>query len=252
MEALKEFSWERYIREKSESFSEKYPRRFAFAGEDNVHAFIRHAIQKAKQYNMLAEREIEGISILMFYLGHDFDLDPIFPWAKFTKFPDKNPMAREKEPESFIHLEKVYETFLVFFQETYGSDGEHYRACCSRAAQMDYRELTAMRHDDAVLDFLQRLYPQRYAKMDEKTLRGPLLQTAQVKAMDYGLDPRTGKSLFAVLMFCCGIGVDSDPLYSPLMAQLVAQPAPGIRREESFCKYLKELLAGLQDKGGES
>jgi hypothetical protein len=107
---------------------------------------------------MLADGEINGLIILMHNLGCDFDNDPQYPWARFKIFPDKT--YEEKEPDSFLNLQKVYDQFLKFHEHTVGEEGAYLKAAHQRLRDKrleDFKPFT----DDNIVRSLRTIYPQR-------------------------------------------------------------------------------------------
>lgn len=224
-------------------FKKVYPKRFACACKENVRNFIEYARRKAEQYNMLAEREVSGLIILMYHLGCDFDLDPQYPWARFKRFPDKT--YTEQMPESFVHLKKVGNTFLEFRQRIEGDDLAIKKAAGQRLAKtllVDFYPFT----EAAILEKIQRIYPERYACIPENVLSGPIMQAAQTKSFENDLNDRVGKVIFDLLIFMFGISVDTDPLYANLIHKLrTIDPGTisGHYTEQVFFTHLKSLVA---------
>lgn len=129
-------------------FAEEHPERFAEAGEIKVREFIDLAVQKAQHYNMLAEREVKGLITLMTNLGCDFDIDPMFPWARFQRFPDKG--KKEKMPESFIRLQEVLGHFNSFQKQTSTVSNAGQSGATKNAQNLDFRQVVEATNDQKI------------------------------------------------------------------------------------------------------
>ncbi len=199
------------------------------------------ALQKAEKYNMLADREVNGLMSLMYYLGCDFDEDPMFPWARFKRFPDKN--YHEDDPESFVHLQKVYSRFYRFFNDAHGENYKHAKAALERVRAVKFQDLLALQTDAQILNAVMDFYPQRYVLLPQDALRRQIMQAAQKKSIEYDLEPQVGKVLFMALIFCCGVSVDIDPLFINLKRSLEKGPVGGMRKEQTILNHLKVLAA---------
>lgn len=240
---LKQVAIDTFIDKKVSAFEKDYPRCFDCAGKKNVRKFLKYAMRKAERYNMLAEREVNGLIMLMYHLGCDFDLDPQYPWARFKQFPDKT--YKEDEPESFVHLKKVGNAFLQFRQQTEGEGLAFKKAACQRLSRILFEHFYPFT-DDSILKMFQRIYPERYACIPENAWRGPVMQAAQSKSFEYDLDAPTGKVVFAVLIFMFGISVNADPLHTHLMHKMQTIDRGNIRgfyKEQLFFNHLKTLVA---------
>jgi len=236
---LKKQAWENAIQGKAAEFKAKFPQRVALVGEEHIYEFIEYAMSKAKQYNMLADREINGLIILMHNLGCDFDIDPQYPWARLKLFPDKT--FEEKEPESFLHLQKVYDQFLQFNEHTLGEDGAYLKAAQQRLRDKRLEDLRPFT-DDNIVRSLRAIYPQRYDRIPEAVLRGPVMAAAHDKAFQYDLDPHAGKMVLAAMIFMHGISVNLDPLCAYMHSFLDEAPVPGWHEHQLFYRF--KLLAG--------
>lgn len=53
-------------------------------GEAAVRDSIKKGIERAKNYNIVSERDITRYINVMYTLGHDFDTDNRYPWAAQT------------------------------------------------------------------------------------------------------------------------------------------------------------------------
>jgi hypothetical protein len=252
--AFQQVGRERYIKKKTNEFAGRFPVQYAEIGEQGARSFIVLSLEKAAQYNMSTDRELNGLQTLMLYLGCGFDRDPQYPWARFKTFPDKNLTNRHDEPESYIKLCEVYDRFYREFTTTYGEQGVFLRKAYARWQQVDFRLLTGLKSEADVLEFLQRLYPERFDRRPLTAMLRDVVPAARQKAFSNNLDAVSGRAIFAVLIFFYGINVDKDPLCGPYMFCLRDELTPGLRRETFFWNRLKEKtrlisveLAGLGD-----
>lgn len=239
--AAKQAVRERYIQKKLKEYSHQYPNRFACAGEAKFREFIEMSLEKAEKYNMIAEREVNGIAILMYHFGSGFDEDPLFPWARFRRFPDKDP--DDKSPESFKCLQHVFDQFEIFSGKTLGEDFVYVERSLEHVRRLSFNDILQLRSDADILNMIYRIYPERYLAFDENNLRGPLLRAAKEKAAIYNFDQRTGKALFAALLFTCGIDADTDPLNAAIMRDTDKINFNGLQKERNFMLHLKSLAA---------
>jgi hypothetical protein len=220
-------------------FAEEHPERFAEAGEMKVREFIDHAVQKALDYNMLAEREVKGLITLMTHLGCDFDIDPMFPWARFHRFPDKS--EREKMPESFVRLQEVMGHFKSFQQQTNTVNNGGQSGVTKNSQNLDFRQVVDATNDQDILKILQQIHPFRYTHVPQQALAGPILRTAEENAREHGLDAQVGKILMACLMFLCGVSVIKDPLYVKTATVLDNNISYGMMKEQELLMHVKSI-----------
>jgi hypothetical protein len=72
--------------------------RFKDLSEEDLRAFIRKGVSKAKNYGIERECDIEGFIDLMALLGPDFDVEEEFQWARDLLIKkDMQPEARLNE-----------------------------------------------------------------------------------------------------------------------------------------------------------
>lgn len=74
-------------------------------------------------------------------------------------------------------------------------------------------------------------------------LHGEVMKVAQYKAMEYELDPYVGKAIFAIIIFICGISVDTDPLFITLTRNLEKGAVAGMLKEQALINRLKSLVS---------
>lgn len=237
-------SLQKYITGKLEEFQTEYPELYAFAGEDNVREFIRISLEKGKKHNLDADREINGIRIMMLYLGSGFDEDPMYPWARLKTFPPKD--YTEKNPDSWIFIQEIYAKFYRFFQEATGDDLKYLRKAGKRLLLLNFGDIAILQTDAQILKMLAEVYPERYAMIPEDALVGPVLQAAEKMAVAHNMTQQGGKALFAGMIFYYGISVDSNPLYRNLFTGL-GEEAPHLSKEAALFFRLQKLVR--QDMG---
>ena len=211
-EATKQAARERYITDKVREYERNDPKRFACAGETKFREFIELSLQKAEKYNMLADREVNGLRTMMYALGSYFDEDPMYPWARFKRFPDKNPTSKE-EPESFIYLEKIYRQFYTQSVEVQGETNQYLLSALARIQKLQIRDLLPFRETKEIVRLLEYIYPEHYKLIPVEALQEHVIPAAGDVALQYGLAPALGKVLFSGLIFFCGSGILQDPLY---------------------------------------
>ncbi|GAB6111053.1 hypothetical protein [Desulfomicrobium salsuginis] len=220
-------------------FAEEHPERFAEAGEIKVREFIDLAVQKAQHYNMLAEREVKGLITLMTNLGCDFDIDPMFPWARFQRFPDKG--KKEKMPESFVRLQEVLGHFNSFQKQTSTVSNAGQSGATKNAQNLDFRQVVEATNDQKILKILQQIHPSRYAHVPQQALAGQILYTAEENARELGLDAQVGKVLIACLMFLRGVSVIKDPLFVKPASMLDNDISYGIMKEQEILRHVNSI-----------
>lgn len=230
------------IRRNVREFAANAPKLYAFAGEGRAHEFIELAWRKADHYNMTAEREINGLIILMTYLGCGFDSDPLYPWARFELFPDKVPSSSE-DPESWVALKDVYARFISLYQQTDDDSTGFRESAMQRMASLAYIDLAAIQNPEGVLQFLRRIYPERYDLLPPDALHGEFMALARVKSNELGIDTWAGCALLALLMFMFGSFVNLDPLYSGVMDKIKSLPDRRGGKEAGLLGVIKELAA---------
>ena len=231
--------YEQYISDRLAEFADDFPKMFEFVGEDRARLFIAMSMVKGRYYNLFAEREISSLYIMMFDLGSEFDSDPLYPWARFPVFPDKD--YTEDNPESWQYMQKIWGEFSEFSRE---SNGEYYQLALRalrRTEKMRFNEVS-MLDDDGTVDLLEQLFPERFKLVPVEALRGPIMENAARKAEEYGMPTQTAKNLFTAIFFACGNYADENPLYEPLFEGLKEMSARGLNKERELFKRLKKFL----------
>jgi hypothetical protein len=232
---------ERYISKKTKEFALSFPEKYTQVGEEGIRTFFCLSLEKSEHYNMQADRELNGLQTLMQYLGCDFDTDPLYPWARFKCFPDKDPIARIQEPESFVHLTKIYTKFLNFFDETRGKSLIHLEAALQRTKNITFNALRQPRGEKEIMDALRITYPQRYERVPESGI-AEIMRRASHKAAESFLDPNIGTIIFTFLSFFCGVNFDKDPLCARLLKNLSADFVPGLQKEQQLLNHLHHVV----------
>lgn len=63
-----------------------YPQKYATIAEESITALIVQGTKKAQtSYSFTRASSVAVIILLMFFLGHEFDNDPFYDWARFEK-----------------------------------------------------------------------------------------------------------------------------------------------------------------------
>ncbi len=61
-----------------------YPRKYAYVGEPVLQRLIHAAKEQARDHSVTTQQGILFLAALMFFMGHGFAEDPLFPWIKST------------------------------------------------------------------------------------------------------------------------------------------------------------------------
>ena len=88
----------------SRHLREFFPTRCAPVDDQKLREFIRGAIDKARVYGIVRERDVARFIDLMVALHPNFDTDPQMPWAK--------PILLNMERTAMARLEAIYCTLL--------------------------------------------------------------------------------------------------------------------------------------------
>jgi hypothetical protein len=81
MEMLKDRERQGFVERMADYLKKNFPDQTESLGEAGLRAEIHHGMETAEKYRMVSEREVARYIELMFYLGHDFDVNPKTPWA---------------------------------------------------------------------------------------------------------------------------------------------------------------------------
>ena len=199
--------------------------------------FIHLTIQKGQQYGLYSERSINCIHTMMYYLGCDFDIDPMFKWARIPILTNSGNKIRDEE-SSYENLKKVYDNFYTFYTKTVGANNEHIKNSLAKLNEIKFQQFILLKSDSIILDFLSDIYPERFALIANSAW--PLvLEKSAFLAMEYGLDPLCGKALMACLIFAQGIGFNHDPLCRAIRPKILATVIIRLQREENAFYQLK-------------
>ena len=67
-----------------EHLNQYFPQECSKLGEDGVRDWIRHGVERAGRYGIVAERDVCRYIDIMFVYGRNFDTDARYPWAHRT------------------------------------------------------------------------------------------------------------------------------------------------------------------------
>ena len=243
--SMEDIARQRYIDKKTEQFAIESPERYSCAGEGNVRAFIELTLAKSEKYNMPSDREVNSISMLMQYLGCGFDADPQYPWAHLRDFGERKPYEKLEDSESFRRLSAIFRDLHTFGKRALGEDYEYLIAFYTRVTKLDFHSLMETRDDNSLLRLLEKLYPEKFACIDNNALRSGVFAEAERKAARYMLDATVGKNLCTGLIFLCGIDFDVDPLFGALKKYLEADVLPGMGKEQELFSAVKQFVADI-------
>jgi len=217
------------VRKKADELAQLYPKRHELVGEKAFQNFVRLAIEKSFAYELLADREVNGLLTMMYHLGSNFDKDPLFPWARFEP-------ATTTSNDSFARLNTVYHKFIAQHKAIHGENNESMKITLQQLLAMDFFDLAPLDTDKTILDHLVKIFPQRAEAISRNILSSELIPAARSKSLGYALDPNYGPPLMAVLIFMHGTGFDTDPLFGPL-CEILEQRSTHNREQILFSKY---------------
>ena len=100
-----------------EHLEEFFPKHCEILGEEQARKAIRLGIERAKQYDLVSERDLHLYVGLMFMLGSYFDQDPQLPWA-----------AKILTDENIVYpndrADQLYDRAMVFLNEAVGKENQ--------------------------------------------------------------------------------------------------------------------------------
>ena len=187
------------------------------------------ATRRAAAHGLFASHQVCSWVTLMVFFGAFFDDDPLFPWAGATL---RETRGRDRD----VALAMLFETMDKAVNPFLGETGEHYRKALLWALSLRFDAIAADDGgsvDEAVLRWLKTGYPARYSSLTRDQLE-LLTSAARARAERFGLVPRAGSILCALLISLLGIHMHHDPLHAwlgeTLRDETIADPAAKTRK----------------------
>jgi hypothetical protein len=184
---------------------EYFPNHHRIFGDHEIRRLSRYAIARAAKHGLVTRQDVLQFLNVMLMLGGNFDEDLQLPWAVRSL---REPRARSTDRLSSLALE--------YFDYIAGPRN----ACLLEALRSTRGELSRLRsavdvpreHEDVLLARLRALYPRKYERAGDGTMR-EVVRSATAAAARYGLAGGRGVYLYTMLAFLLGTRFDDgDPL----------------------------------------
>ena len=95
LEAFRRIILDRFEDTVFEKLKKYWPKIVASKGEEAIRQFIRKGRRRAERYGIVTEYDVTRYINVMFALGHGFDRDDQYPWAReLLEYPNVNPTVR--------------------------------------------------------------------------------------------------------------------------------------------------------------
>ena len=213
-------------------------------GEAGLREVIRAAIVRAAEYGFTTRGPVRLYLDLIFMFGHDFDTDPLYPWAGEI-------LNHGDGEDQMQRAERLHATALRYADAVAGPNHEFEKAALRRAQSVSWQDLRLPpgSFEDGCVARLREAHTHKYAYVGEDAVRG-MIGEAVEKAQAFSISAPEGRLLFVVMAFALGHGFVADPLY-PWVSGTLNNPAikdPN-RRAERLCAkaktYLERVLANV-------
>jgi len=203
-----------------------HPPHASAAGEEGLRRVIRTGVARARAYGFTLRGPVRFYLEQMILYGHDFDTDPLLPWAgRCLKAGGASELDR---------ADGMHELGSQFQARVVGPDGKHEQAAIRRLLKDPVPAWMSGDLSDAGLGTkLQEVYPQKCAG-EPDGLRA-IIGTCRRQAADWQLPTTTGGGLFAALAVGIGHGFLADPIYPWAAGTLKdTEGQPGQQRVEKL------------------
>jgi hypothetical protein len=193
---------------------EAFPKAFDELKELRIREIIRYGWDKARDYGLKSERGVRLYVSLMFLIGGSFDIDPQLPWAKRI-------LNDETITDEAWKNDDLYDESIYYYNQVAGAQGEKYDAALRRMQFENINELStsrvapgvSLRNFEMQISLrLQRIFPEKYEYLKEEGV-SRLIRTGLESAKEYGITSERGLTLYILLMYILGSGIDTDLKY---------------------------------------
>ncbi|AKT39599.1 hypothetical protein [Chondromyces crocatus] len=215
-------------------------------------AIVRAAIARAADYGFTLKGPVRLFIELGFLLGHGFDADVQYPWARMllTRAGETRPRGADIEQmDCAAGLHGAARDALRVIR------GPGDQALCSalrRFSDLMSRPLSSQRDDVTrmALTRFKHVHPEKFAFVGELALR-TLVAEATEEAARHGLDTPWDILLLVSCMFLYGQGCTRDPslpwIAHAFADETSASPAlRSLRFEEQMRRTIRDTLAAME------
>lgn len=237
---LQRVSLEHFIQRKLDHYANEDHVFYDYVGEDNYRKYIESSISKSRKYGMDSEVAINTILSMMDYLGHKFDTDPQYGWARIIKTNEIS--------DSMQRVESIHKLLGEYIQGTVGESASMLKEALSRFLSLNIRDIVHDNGDDGIVSLLCKVYPEKFYYFDESKVLDMFLPIAKEKALQSGFKTSSGVFLMSFLMLMLGASFDTDPRYQ----HVFSLNSNFLIYEEVFLKksqrYFTHILNGLESQ----
>jgi hypothetical protein len=211
------------------------------AGEPALRRLIRSGIERSMRFGMTNRGPVRLYLELMVLLGHNYDSDPLLPWAGEI-------LNGRITPDQMQHAERLYERAIRHAKDVSGPDNEFLLQALGKFQQANAEDYAVPigQFEGVTGRLLLEFYPQKYEAAGPAVVREIIRRGPDLAARN-GVGTNLGNLLFVVLPFLVGAGFLTDPLYAWIDGTLndprLIDPTKRAARLLSRCKtYLSEVL----------
>lgn len=194
-----------------EHLKEFFPRHCEILGDEQVRKVIRLGIERAGQYDLTSERNVDLYVNLMFMLGSYFDQDPQLPWAAKI-LTDKDIL------NSNTRADRLYDRAMAFLNESAGQESQYFDRALRKAYELPFSILSRNGEDkelsfgEYILRLLDGFFPEKYQAVGDSAIR-QLVRHGYQTARGHGLVDEQSIAAYIILTFMLGSGFVHDPQY---------------------------------------
>lgn len=220
-------------------FQRHYPNECRRAGDAQLRYLISTGAERAALHGFETEIEVGLYINLMIILGCDFDRDPQFPWAAAQLDDD----GTEPRPR----IDRLFRTTVEYLKTICGQNQHYMARALLRIRDFDPNavpDVTGMDFRDYLQELLQQYFPEKSAFQGEEIVSA-LVEHALETAADHGLRGNAGSTVYVILAFMLGSGIDHDPMY-PWVGRILADPSLPDEHERALLLH-REGIAYLNE-----
>jgi hypothetical protein len=182
----------------------------AICGEEGLTKIVDDALPRIQSYGLHSNYQACIFIDLAMMLGRGFDTDPLLPWMQ--------QLMQQKEENKTLWMEKIMGVTHKYRKQALGDEpmpSAAYKKIIEREYD-DVEDVLKPLSREGVLSYLEELWPEKFALIDETGFTQLYAKSAQ-KASHYSVESKAGIDYFTMLTFLLGSDFDRDFQYEWLM-----------------------------------
>lgn len=185
-----------------------FPKYHEIHGVPLIRKVIQYAVDRAKTYDFITQRDVCLYINLVFLLGGNFDTDLQLPWAAAILKDETitNPATR---------IDRLHDKAMEYLDRVAGVENEYLGRALLRLREIsieDFAPTPTPNAGDVAAVQLQKIWPRKCQQMGEMSVR-KLIRDSIESAKAYTITTERGVVLYTALAFLLGGGFGKDPQF---------------------------------------